>query len=340
MPIRQQSGRVGMIMRSRVPSLQGKQVDAFTFGRAATGKIAHMYTSIFFPRAVIAAVVLLTTASVGAVQSALLPAWVCAHPDAIFVGGFDADGMAIAQDASSGSGGSYPGNATRTIISNGTNRAFYLYVPSTYSPNHPLPLLLVLHGQSGSPATAPAAAKQVRSDWSGWADNNGFIVLAPVATGSSGSWNPPVDIPIMSDELDDTYARYNIDRNRIYLWGFSAGAHLAHALALNNTDYFAGYGVSAGGLTQYACSDNGSFSPSCAQLLGGVTRIIPVDIHLGDSDPLYTTYGSDNDPALFEAYGWLLNQTLFYTVFNGSHTYTVLQLGEIWDHLCPHAITP
>ena len=68
--------------------------------------------------------------------------------------------------------------------------------------------------------------------------------------------------------------------------------------------------------------------------------MIPVDIHLGNTDPLYTTYGSGNDPARFETYGWQLNQTLFYTLFNGGHTYTVPQLGEIWDNLCPNAIAP
>ncbi len=340
MPIRKRPGRVGTIMRSGVPLPQGNYVCAFTFGWAAMRKIARMSTSRSVQKVLIASALMLATAWACAAQSVVLPAWVCAHPDAIFVAGFESGETAIAHDSSVGSGGSFPGNVTRTIVSNGNNRTFYLHLPTAYAPSHPWPLLLVLHGESGSPASAPAAAQQVRSDWSSWADSQGFVVLAAVSTGSLGGWNPGVDIPVMSDELDDTYARYNIDRDRIYLWGFSAGAHVAHALAMNDSDYFAAYGVSAGGLTQYACSDNGSFLPSCAALLGGVLRTIPVDIHLGNTDPLYTTYGAGNDPALFETYGWVLNQTLFYTLFSGGHTYTVPQLGEIWTHLCPNAIIP
>jgi hypothetical protein len=35
-----------------------------------------------------------------------------------------------------------------------------------------------------------------------------------------------------------------------------------------------------------------------------------------------------------------LNQDLFYTLFNGGHVYTVAQLGEIWNHICPFALGP
>ena len=111
-------------------------------------------------------------------------------------------------------------------------------------------------------------------------------------------------------------------------------------MGLNNTDYFAAYGVSAGALTQFACTDNGSIPPSCNQLLGGDVRKIPVDIHLGNSDPLYTMYGAGNDPTRFENNGWVLNQTLFYTLFNGGHEYFPSQLGDIWHNLCPNAVVP
>lgn len=275
-----------------------------------------------------------------AAQSAALPEWACNQPDTLFATGFESGDAAVPQTPSLGSGGAYPGDVTRTIDVDGATRTFYLYLPADYQAGHAWPLLLALHGQSGSAATAPAAAQQVRSDWSSWADAGGFIVLAPIGTQSLGGWDPSVDVPSMDVALNDTYARYNVDRGRIYLWGFSAGAHLAHALALNNTDYFAAYGISAGSLTQYACSDDGSFWPTCDQLLGGVTRDIPVDIHLGDADPLYTLYGAGGDPLLFENHGWILNQNLHYTLFSGGHTYSIAQLGEIWGDLCRNAIIP
>ena len=108
---------------------------------------------------------------------------------------------------------------------------------------------------------------------------------------------------------------------------------------MNNTQYFAAYGVSAGSLEQYACTDNGSYPPTCAALLGDAQPKIPVDIHLGNTDPLASPpYTAAGDPARFEANGWTLNRNLYYAMFAGGHTYTVAQLGEIWNHLCPFAL--
>jgi predicted esterase len=151
---------------------------------------------------------------------------------------------------------------------------------------------------------------------------------------------PSADGAELGATLADAVAAYNVGQSRIYLWGFSAGAHFAHALALGNTDYFAAYGVSAGSLEQYACTDNGAYPPTCAALLDGAQPKIPVDIHLGNTDPVYLTYGAGTDPARFQNAGWVSGQTLFYTLFAGGHTYTVAQLGEIWDHLCPFALGP
>jgi poly(3-hydroxybutyrate) depolymerase len=275
-----------------------------------------------------------------AASTVRLPDWMCGAGDTVFRSGFESDEV-LPHDPSNGSGGAYPGNQTRTITVSGIgNRTFYLRLPPAYTPTRSWPLLLALHGAAGSPGAAQAAAQQVRSDWSSWADSHGFVVLAPVASGSQGSWVPQTDVPVMSAALDDTMARYNIERTRIELWGFSAGAHVAHALALFNADYFAAYGVSAGSLTQYACTDNGVPPPSCNQLLGSAQPKIPVDIHLGTLDPLYTTYGAGDDPGRFQSNGWVMNQDLFYTLFAGGHTYTVAQLGEIWTNICPFALGP
>ena len=275
----------------------------------------------------------------GAATTFALPPWMCTIGDTVFRADFDADEV-IPHQPSNGTGGAYPGNQTRTIsVPNYGTHTFYLRLPPDYSPNRAWPILLALHGDAG-PGAAPQAAMQVRSDWSNWSDPRGFIVLAPVASGSQGGWQPDVDVPVMSAALDDTMARYNVEETRVYLWGYSAGAHLAHALGLYNTDYFAAYGVSAGSLTQYACTDSGNPPPSCSTLLSGAHPKIPVDIHLGMWDPLYTDWDAGQDPNRFASGGWVLNQDLFYTLFNGGHIYTVGQLQEIWNHICPFALAP
>jgi poly(3-hydroxybutyrate) depolymerase len=260
--------------------------------------------------------------------------------DIVYRSGFES-GEVVPHDASDGSGGPYPGDQSRAITVPGFgSHLLYLHLPPGYTPSRAWPLLLALHGTAGFSGAAPAAARQVRSDWSGLADDGGFVVLAPVASGADGSWDPPVDVPSLFAAIEDTMARYNIERTRIDMWGYSAGGHLAHALALNNTDYFAAYGVSAGSLTQYACTDDGSVPPSCSTLLGNAEPKTPVDIHIGDLDPLYTHYGAGDDPARFESGGWVLNQDLFYTLFGGGHIYTIAQLGEIWTNICPFALGP
>ncbi|HEX6831931.1 MAG TPA: PHB depolymerase family esterase [Rudaea sp.] len=273
-----------------------------------------------------------------AATTATLPAMSCKRSDTVFTDRFDA--TAWTSDPSLGSGGAV-GTVTRTITVSGHARTYYAYVPHAYTAAHPWPLLLVLHGASGSVTDSPLAAQQTLSDWAGWADSDGFIVLAAVGTQAQGGWTPSVDVPTMSADIDDMTARYNIEQNRVYLWGFSAGAHLAHALGLENTDTFAAYGVSAGSLTQFACTDDGSYPPSCNALLGGDSRKIPVDIHLGLDDPLYAApYDAAHDPNRFANNGWTSNRNLYYTTFAGGHEYTVDQLGEIWNHLCPNALVP
>ncbi|MEO8670226.1 MAG: PHB depolymerase family esterase [Tahibacter sp.] len=291
------------------------------------------------PALLIAGLLLIAGQAAFAATTVRLPSSLCGAGagDALFTSGFQTQ-SAIPSTPSGGNGGAVGGNVARSILVSAVSRTFYLYVPSSYTPTHPTPLLLALHGTSGSAAASPGAAQTVRSNWSALAESSGFIVLAPAGTQAQGGWTPSTDGAIMEAALDDTFALYNIEQSRIYLWGFSAGAHLAHALALTNTTYFAAYAVSAGGLTQFACSDTGS--PSCTSLLGSAVPKIPVHINLGNTDPLYTTYGAGNDPTRFTNAGWVLGSNLVYTLFNGGHTYNTAQLPAIWADLCPWALAP
>ncbi|HJT98223.1 MAG TPA: hypothetical protein VJ696_07885 [Rhodanobacteraceae bacterium] len=286
--------------------------------------------------------ILLLPLAADAASTVALPPWLCGAEalDVVFRDGFDAS-WPIPHDPSGGSGGQYPGDVPRVISVPGAGvHILYLHIPTAYSPSRAWPLLIALHGTSGSSGTAPAAAQQIRDDWSGWSESRGFLVVAPVASGPTGSWEPDVDIPAIYAAIADTAARYNVERTRIDVWGYSAGGHVAHGLVLNDTGFFAAYGVSAGSLTQYACTDDGSIPPSCAALLSGAEPKTPVDIHLGNHDPLYLQYGAGDDPARFEAGGWIPGQDLFYTLFPGGHIYTVAQLGEIWTNICPFAVGP
>jgi poly(3-hydroxybutyrate) depolymerase len=166
----------------------------------------------------------------------------------------------------------------------------------------------------------------------------GFIVLAAASNGTG--WGSSDDLAELQAFLADAFASYNIEESRVYLWGFSAGGHYGHWYALNHTQLFAAYGVSAGALQLYTCTD--AASPNCATVLTNVPRKIPLDVHIGHTDPLYTNpqYDVKHDDDRFGSGGWIKGQDLFFVVFAGAHIYTIAQLGEIWNNLCPYAVGP
>lgn len=290
-----------------------------------------MRSIFWFPTLLLAAAGLANAAS-----TVRLPASFCPASDAIFWDGFES--ISIPTQPSNGSGGTYPGDITRTInVVNLGTRTYFLRLPPNYTPAHAWPILLALRGQSLPTASA---AQQVRSDWSSWADSRGFIVLAPVGNSTQGGWAANGDIEEIGAALDDAFASYNVEQSRVYLWGFSAGAHYGHALALDNTNYFAAYGVSSGSLTQYACSASGVFQPVCSSWLPTIQPKIPVDIHIGTSDEYGLFPEAQADVARFMNAGWQQERTLFFRSFAGGHIYTVTQLGEIWNNLCPFALGP
>ncbi|MBL0163670.1 MAG: hypothetical protein IPP82_08555 [Xanthomonadales bacterium] len=271
-----------------------------------------------------------------------LPDWVCAHPDAIFVDGFQ-PAAGITRLPSNGSGGAI-GSISRTISVPGYgSHTVYLRVPPSYSLSHPLPLVLALEGQAGNPVNA---AQDVRNAWVSVADANQFIIVAPVATGGSGGWIAPPpnpsDYDIFAAAIADAEAAYNIDRSRRIGWGFSAGGHVMHDIMLNDfgapvsIDTFAAYSVSAGILQGLAC--DGLDETQCNALVGSASRHIPLDIHVGTSDPLLPYATSDRN--IFQAHGWVLSSDLWFTTFAGGHTYATSQLGEAWSHLCPFQALP
>ncbi len=286
-------------------------------------------------------------ASVHAATTVRLPAWVCARPDALFIDGFQV-AAAVTRLPSSGSGGAL-GNSTRTVTAVGFGtQPVYAYVPPSYSPTQPMPLVLALHGQAGSAAAADAQAQAVRNAWASVAATQGFIVIAPVGAGASGSWDVP-DVPdepsdysLFAAAIADAEAAWNIDRSRRIGWGFSAGGHVMHDLVFNHystqvtIDTFAAYAVSAGTLAGLACA--GIPDAQCSALVAAAPRFIPVDLHVGNGDPLVNAVLADNDRLL--AQGWTDNLDLWLTLFVGNHVYSSTHTAQIWTNLCPFQVMP
>jgi polyhydroxybutyrate depolymerase len=153
-----------------------------------------------------------------------------------------------------------------TIVSSGVTRRYLLYVPKTYDPSQPTPLVISFHPA----ATWPAVAKSI-SHWNDLADQYAFIVVYPAGSGAFfGGLGPgpqvfPMepetlgrDLRFISDLIDQLERKYNVDANRLYVNGMSNGGGMAFVLSCQLPDRIAAVGVVAGALPESEdhCADS------------------------------------------------------------------------------------
>ena len=115
----------------------------------------------------------------------------------------------------------------------GDPRDGWLYVPTTYTPDTPLPLFVALHGYGGG--------GHQWASYDGRAEARGMIVLAPDSRAVTwdvalGGFGP--DVAFLDEALQYTFERCWVDPTRIALGGFSDGASYALSLGVSNGDLF------------------------------------------------------------------------------------------------------
>jgi polyhydroxybutyrate depolymerase len=113
-----------------------------------------------------------------------------------------------------------------------------------------VPLLIVLHGYSG---TGPGMEK--RTGFSRIADSVGFVVAYPDGQKNAqgrrswtGSSDHAADIAMLRALIDSVAGRVPLDRQRVYLAGFSNGGMMTYRAAQLLDRTFAAIGVVAGAL--------------------------------------------------------------------------------------------
>jgi phospholipase/carboxylesterase len=177
-----------------------------------------------------------------------------------------------------------PRLATRLGL--GTGRDGLLYVPATYSPDGPAPLLVALHGAGGSGAAWRSLPER--------AEARGMVVLAPDSRGATwdlvlGGFGP--DVAFLDRALRFTFERCRIDSSRVALGGFSDGASYALSLGVSNGDLF----------THLVAHSPGFFSPAGSSVgkprifvsHGTRDEIIPVSISRDGTVPELRRRGYD-----------------------------------------------
>lgn len=135
-----------------------------------------------------------------------------------------------------------------SFVSSGVKREYLLYVPKSYDPSKPTPLIISLHG-----AGLWGAAQKDMSQFNRVADREGLIVVYPSGIGRRGIrvWHAdegpgiPPDVKFISELIDTLEAHYNIDSTRIYANGLSNGGGMSFVLSCTLSHRIAAVGLVA-----------------------------------------------------------------------------------------------
>lgn len=145
----------------------------------------------------------------------------------------------------------------------GINRTFNYYLPTSYSPEGGLPLVLVLHG-----FTQNGAGIMQFSGFNAIAEQDSFIVVYPDGVGNA--WNTLSGFPGGSTADDVGFLgaligffsdHFKIDTLRVFVCGFSAGGYMSHRLACESNHCIAAIAAVAGTMSASALSQCNPLRP-------------------------------------------------------------------------------
>ena len=128
----------------------------------------------------------------------------------------------------------------------GIPRSYTLYVPRAYDPGEPMPLIVALHGRGGD-----GGGMAYLSRLNELAERAGVIVAYP--DGLNREWSylrgapgyaeagQPDDVGFLTRLVDDLARDLAIDRQRVYVTGFSNGGFMTQHLACEASETFAAF---------------------------------------------------------------------------------------------------
>lgn len=197
-------------------------------------------------------------------------------------------------------------------------RNYRLWVPSGYDKRKAVPLVMMLHGCMQKPEELAAV-----SGMNSVADKNNFLVVYPEQSNEANPlrcWNwfdtkhQERDLgepSLLAAIVADVRSKQNIDGQRIYVAGISAGAAMAVVMGATYPDLFSGVGVMAGLAfkagttvdTGLAAMKQGGPEPKQLGLLAfksmgnqpdvSTIRRMPVIVFHGDADPYLRSLNAD-----------------------------------------------
>lgn len=168
----------------------------------------------------------------------------------------------------------------------GGKRAFRVYVPTSYQPGTPTPMVMMFHGV----VSDPVKIQNKLSFMNDVAEREGFLVIWPEGKGRIHAWNAGSCCgTAMEVDLDDVQFVRNlmdliddqlcVDHDRVHAAGMSNGGIFTLRLACEMSDEFASVGLVAGTDTEIDCTPT---SPvSVLQIHGSEDLIVPYNGGLG-----------------------------------------------------------
>lgn len=129
-----------------------------------------------------------------------------------------------------------------SIMHDGIQRDYILYVPAIYSPGTPTPLVFNFHGYTSS-----ATEQMFYGDFRSIADTANFLLVHPMGTLDpsnqpywNANWGGTVDdIGFTEALLDSLAVTYNINMDRVFSTGMSNGGFMSYTLACELGNRFA-----------------------------------------------------------------------------------------------------
>ena len=201
------------------------------------------------------------------------------------------------------------------------DRQYQVFVPSAYTGQSPVPMVMVLHGcnQNETNMINETGFKDL-------AERDNFIVVYPFITSydqfpmrAQNCWGFFIDQQIHkgAGEVEDLYqlaleveAEFKIDPNRRYVTGLSSGAGMAVDLAVARNEYFAAagsveglpYSETSSSVVLFGCSLQGQFKPVSADVTAmqseqtrpGEQRAIPIMVVHDRNDCIVNLTGGAN----------------------------------------------
>lgn len=132
-----------------------------------------------------------------------------------------------------------PAQSWETITVGSGIRKTYTYIPVNVEKSPAL--VISLHGMNQDPEY-----QQKQTQWNAMADKEGFIVTYPLGNNKMWDTNGTSDVKFVETVINEMINQHHVDKNRIYLSGFSMGSWLGYHCLETLGDQIAAFGPVSG----------------------------------------------------------------------------------------------